>query len=142
MINLLLMKTKPLLLLIAALFVIFNSCYSLKRSSGGGERINFEGERPVNAADIALPEGYSIEMIASGFTFPTGICFDEAGTPFVVEAGYSYGEVFTEPTLKKINPDGSVQIIARGNRNGRGMGFGSIKKNFIFRKEDKLKVEK
>jgi hypothetical protein len=112
------MKTKlfPFILVLPAL--LFISCYSLKRSSGGGQRVDFTGERVINAADIALPEGYTIEMVASGLTFPTGICFDDSGAPFVVESGYAYGETFTQPTLKKIQPDGSIQIVATGTKNG------------------------
>lgn len=58
----------------------------------------------------------------SGLTFPTGITFDGEGAPVVVESGYSYGEVFTEPRLVRIEPDGTTRVLARGDRDGPWTG--------------------
>jgi len=56
--------------------------------------------------------------VASGLTCPTGVAFDEEGRPYVTEAGYSYGEVWTTPRLLRIEPDGGVTTVAVGSRNG------------------------
>lgn len=39
-----------------------------------------------NPYDIALPDGYRIEVVTERLDFPSGITFDENGTPYVIEA--------------------------------------------------------
>lgn len=63
-------------------------CFSMRPSSGGRQN-DFDPPRTMDASDIARPPGYSIEPVARGFTFPTGVAFDDAGRPHVIEAGYS-----------------------------------------------------
>lgn len=92
-------------------------CYSIRPSNGGGQT-SFNGPRTIKAADIAIQAGYRIVPIASGFTFPTGVAVDESGDVYVVEAGYSYGEVFTTPRLIKVAANGSKTTVASGARNG------------------------
>src|SRR4051812_16447527 len=74
--------------------------------------------RSINPSDIKLPPGYKIQAIAQGLTYPTAITFDESGKIYVLEAGYSYGESFTEPRLLQIDADGNQKVIAKGNNNG------------------------
>lgn len=80
----------------------------------GGAYTDFSGERRVDPADVLLEPGYRIELVATGLTFPTGIAFDEAGRPHVLEAGYSYGEVFTTPRLLRLDPGGRAVAVASG----------------------------
>ncbi len=75
-------------------------------------------ERRIDASDVRLPEGYRIEMVADGLTFPTGVAFDDRGVAHVVESGYAYGEVWTTPRLLRIESDGSIAVIATGTKNG------------------------
>lgn len=70
-----------------------------------------------------MPEGYQIEVVATGLTFPTAITFDERGTPYVLEAGYSYGEEWTEPRLLRIEATGAPTTIASGDLNGPWNGI-------------------
>jgi glucose/arabinose dehydrogenase len=105
----------PLCGLIAA------GCFALAPSRGGGET-RFAGPRRFEPADVAVPAGYRIELVASGLTFPTGVAFDDAGRPHVVEAGYAYGEVWTVPRLLRVEPDGRLTPIAAGARNGPWTG--------------------
>src|SRR3546814_11077964 len=80
----------------------------------GGAYTEFSGERRFNTADVLLEPGYEIELVTSGLTFPTGIAFDASGRPYVLEAGYSYGEVFTTPRLLRLEPGGATTVVARG----------------------------
>lgn len=96
-------------------------CFALRGSSGGGET-TFEPPRRIDAADIVLPEGYRIEAVTSGLTFPTGVAFDDDGGVYVVEAGYSYGEDFTTARLLRIVPDGRQEEVASGGDNGPWTG--------------------
>jgi hypothetical protein len=70
--------------------------------------------RPVRTADIRVPEGYTIEALATGLTFPTGVTTDDAGRVYVTEAGYSYGEVWGQARLLRVDEDGATTIIATG----------------------------
>ena len=93
---------------------LLGGCYAMRSSAGGGET-SPPDVRVVTAGDIALPDGYHIEALASGLTFPTGVAFDAEGVAHVVEAGYSYGEVWTTPRLVRIEADGQVTELARGD---------------------------
>ncbi len=104
-------------------------CFRLQPSDGGGQT-DFSPPRQVAAADVAVPPGYRVEVVATGFTFPTGVAVDEAGVPHVVEAGYSYGEVWTTPRLLRVNPDGSTTEIARGGKNGPWNGVAYSRGDF------------
>ena len=73
-------------------------CYRILPGAGGG-RVKANPDRPINAADISLEDGYSIVPVAAGLVFPTGVTWDDQGRMYVVESGYSYGEVFTSPRL-------------------------------------------
>lgn len=96
-------------------------CYVMRSSSGGGQT-SFEPPRAVNPGDIALPEGYRIEPVVTGLTFPTGVAFDDAGNVYVVEAGYAYGEVWTTPRLLRIGAGGKKETVAEGGKNGPWTG--------------------
>lgn len=87
-------------------------CACHAEEGGGGQ--TQELRISPNPADIALPGGYRIELVAAGLTFPTGVAVDESGRIFVVESGYSYGEVFTRPRLLEVAGDGSVTELATG----------------------------
>jgi glucose/arabinose dehydrogenase len=96
-------------------------CYALRPPDGGGMTA-FEPPRRFQPADIALPEGYRIELVAHGLTFPTAVTLEDRGGVYVTEAGYSYGEVFLTPRLLKIEPDGRTVEVARGDNNGPWTG--------------------
>lgn len=119
------MKTITCCLLLA---VFMASCYSTRRSKGGGQT-GASAIRETNPADVVLPEGYTAEVVASGLNFPTAVCFNEEGVPYVIEAGYSYGEVFTLPRLLKI-VNGKAQEVMKGKENGPWTGIAYHKGNF------------
>jgi glucose/arabinose dehydrogenase len=93
--------------------LLLSGCYTMLPSRGGGQT-EFDPPRAVSAADVLVPDGYRVEVVATGLTFPTGVTFDAADVPHVVEAGYSYGEVFTVPRLLRIGADGAYRVIATG----------------------------
>jgi glucose/arabinose dehydrogenase len=103
--------------------ILLSSCYGIRSSSGGGKNTR-EAKRTISTDDIALPPGYQIQAIATDLTFPTDLAFDENGTAYVIESGYSYGEVWTEPKLIKLD-NGKKEVVAKGGKNGpwNGMTF-------------------
>ena len=98
--------------------VLLQGCYRILSSNGGGQLSGTPSERVIDPADVLLPEGYRIEAVASGLTFPTALTFDEDGIPYVIEAGYSYGEVFLQPRLLRIEADGQTTEVYIGKENG------------------------
>ncbi len=78
--------------------------------------------RPVDPTAIALPAGYKAEVVATGLTFPTAVAFDAQGRLYFTESGYSYGEIFNEPRLVRVESDGSLTPVAVGAKNGPWTG--------------------
>lgn len=107
--------------LLLMVLVSLHGCYGIRPSQGGGEAKI--AERKINPSDIALAEGYSIEAVATDLTFPTGIAFDEQGVAYVVESGYSYGEIWAEPRLLKLEASGNTSVVAAGSKNGPWNGL-------------------
>jgi glucose/arabinose dehydrogenase len=85
------------------------------RSSSSGADVRDPEPRSYDERAIALPEGYRIELVARDLTFPTGVAFDGAGTPYVVESGYCYGERWTTPRLLRLGADGTAEVVAEGS---------------------------
>src|SRR3712207_4303633 len=101
--------------------LLLPACYNMRPSTGGGQT-SFSGTRPVNPNDVAVPAGYRVAVVATGFVYPTGVAFASDGTPYVTESGYSYGEDFTSPRLIRVNADGSKRTILNGGRKGPWTG--------------------
>ena len=112
------------------LLCLLQSCFQLRRSHGGGQLSYKPEHRPVNPADVLLPEGYSIEVIAEGLTFPTAVVEDDEEQLYVIEAGYAYGEVFLPPKLLRVEIDGSTSVVAEGSKNGPWTGITYHEGNF------------
>src|SRR5687768_15745789 len=106
-------RMSKMLLPIVAAAVLLSGCYGMRPSAGGGQA-DFKPPRTANAADVAVPAGYRVELVTTGLTFPTGVAFDDTGRAYVTEAGYSYGEVFTTPRLLRIDGDGRHTVVASG----------------------------
>jgi glucose/arabinose dehydrogenase len=120
------------LLLVAAVASVssLSACYSVAPSRGGGQ-VPSGPQAPKNPGDVALPAGYAVTLVATGLTFPTGVALDDEGRPYVVEAGYSYGEKVTTARLLRIEPDGSQMVVASGKNNGPWNGVAFAKGAFF-----------
>ena len=100
---------------------LLSGCYRMRPSKGAGQTA-FAPPRHIDTEDIALLDGYRIEPVATNLTYPTGVTFDDQGRAYVVESGYSYGEVWTTPRLLRIETNGKISEIARGAKNGPWTG--------------------
>jgi glucose/arabinose dehydrogenase len=94
------------------------SCNMMRKASRIQTKDMFTPERTLNAADIQVPDGYEVELVSSGLTFPSAAAFDDEGNLHVVEAGYSYGPEFETSRLLCVNDDGSLTEIFEGERKG------------------------
>jgi glucose/arabinose dehydrogenase len=97
------------------------SCYRMRASRGGGQ-VKSTPVQVINPSDIAVPPGYKIEPVATNLTFPSGITFDNNGQAYIIETGYSYGEIWGEPRLLRLEKDGNTTAIATGGKNGPWTG--------------------
>jgi sugar lactone lactonase YvrE len=109
--------------------VILSGCYKV-RGHYGGKKTYDAIERKISTHDIAIPEGYKVEAVGQGLTFPTGITFDENGDVYIVESGYSYGELWLAPRLLKLEDNGSITEIVKGSKNGPWTGVDYKNGNF------------
>jgi hypothetical protein len=122
-------RRSGLFVLLGWMVFFCSGCYKIKGSNGGGQKSAL-AERRIDARGILLPPGYKAEAITSNLTFPTDAVFDDKGNLYIIEAGYSYGEAFTEPRLLKLGPNGSTTIIATGDKNGPWTGIDFHEGNF------------
>lgn len=99
---------KGIALGIVSLALLGLGCYKQRPSEGGGQLSDAPDSRQARAQDVMVPAGYSVEVVATGLTFPTGVAIGEGGELYVTESGYSYGEVLTEARVVRINDDGQV----------------------------------
>lgn len=116
---------------ILLMFLVFiQSCANLDNPRGGGQ-INYNpGERQVDPADVMVPDGYQVEVVARGLTFPTAVAENDEGELFAIESGYAYGEIFLPPRLYRIEKDGSTTLIVEGAKNGPWTGMTYQNGNF------------
>lgn len=115
------MKKMQFLIFLLVTTLLLTGCYTMRKSKGGGQ-IKTIPARLTDTADVMLMPGYRIEVVAGDFTFPAGVVFDESENMYVIETGYSYGEIWTEPKLIRLNKDGSKTTIAAGGKNGPWTG--------------------
>lgn len=82
--------------------------------------------RPLlNPDEIWVPEGYQVEVVAAGLSFPTGMGFDDDGSIYILEGGSTWP---TRPTLPprilKMDPDGNIEVFAEETLGGpRGVTY-------------------
>lgn len=125
-------------ILLLLIILLFEGCYTLRSSEGGGQ-VDEISARSINTSDIALPPGYSIEVAADSLTFPTGITFDDNGTPYITESGYSYGEEWTKPKLLRLDQPGQTTQVLTGDKNGPWNGVSYYENHFYIAEGGHLK---
>lgn len=103
------------------LLLFFSSCKDAEETRGDEdddvleEVVNQASQRAINVNDIVVPEGYKIEAVKSGLTYPVDVTFDEKGNTYVAEAGgHTYGTKparAPEARILKILPNNSVEVL-------------------------------
>ncbi|MEX2336803.1 MAG: hypothetical protein WD555_05995 [Fulvivirga sp.] len=74
-----------------------------------------ESKRKIEPTDIAVPDGYTIEAVAKGLSYPVDVTFDDQGNTYIAEAGgHTYG---TKPPrapkarILQLLPDGTTSVL-------------------------------
>jgi glucose/arabinose dehydrogenase len=75
------------------------------------------GKKP-NTEIFNLFPGYKIEPILWDLTLPSTVTFDDNGSMYVSEAGYSYGGFHPLPRILKVDSSGNVSVVADRQLNG------------------------
>lgn len=77
--------------------------------------------RPVNPADITVPKGYRVEVLASGLNAPSALEITPDGQIYIGESGYggAYAatagyEGTTEGRVLRLERDGTLTVVAGG----------------------------
>ncbi|WP_219855933.1 hypothetical protein [Pontibacter mangrovi] len=70
--------------------------------------------RPMlDAADVVVPEGYQVEPVMAGLSFPTDLAFADDGTIFVSEGGSSWPTRPYMPARVLVrHPSGETEAIS------------------------------
>ena len=66
----------------------------------------------ADAAAAELPDGYRAEVVVRDLTYPTSLVFDDAGSMYVAEGGYSYGDPVAMARILRVTPTGEITQIA------------------------------
>ena len=68
----------------------------------------------IDPADISVPEGYSIEPVVVGLSFPTDLCIDQDGTIYIGEGGSTWPtRPAPPPRILKLDPAGNLEEFVR-----------------------------
>ena len=81
--------------------------------------------RRVDPADVSVPEGYSVHVVAVGLSFPCGMAVAPDGTVFIAEGGTTWPtRPWMPPRILRLDTSGEVRILAHLEEGGpRGLGF-------------------
>ena len=80
--------------------------------------------RPVIDADqVFAPDGYKVEVVAAGLSFPTGMAFADDGTLFINEGGSTWPtRPAMIPRILRLDPEGNLAVFAEEELGGpRGL---------------------
>ena len=58
----------------------------------------------------------NLELVAEGFSFPTSLAFDEAGTGYLAEAGLPFGGAPPGGRIWRLDADGNRSLLIEGLR--------------------------
>ena len=85
----------------------------------------------IDARDVQVPEGYSVEVIMAGLSFPCGLTIAEDGTIFIAEGGTTWPTRPWLPSrLLRLATNGEVDVLATEEEGGlRGL---SAKGGFVY----------
>jgi glucose/arabinose dehydrogenase len=75
------------------------------------------GKPPSNDI-LKLAPGYKIEPVLWNLTLPSTVTFDDNGSMYVAESGYSYGEFKPIPRILKLDDKGRLSVLVDRGLNG------------------------
>jgi glucose/arabinose dehydrogenase len=67
-----------------------------------------------DAAAAEVPPGYRVEVVLADLTYPTSVAFDDAGSMYVAEAGFNYGDEVAVARVFRVPANGEKATVAEG----------------------------
>jgi glucose/arabinose dehydrogenase len=104
-------------------FIFFTviSCKDAEKTRGDEDNaipeevVNQPSQRVIEVADIVVPDGFTIEAVNIGLSYPVDVTFDEEGNYYIAEAGgHTYGTKpprAPEARILKVFPNGQVEVL-------------------------------
>jgi glucose/arabinose dehydrogenase len=74
--------------------------------------------KPPTVDIFNIPPGYKIEPVLWNLTLPSTVTFDDNGSMYITEAGYSYGGFKPIPRILKSDQKGHLSVLADRGLNG------------------------
>ncbi len=74
--------------------------------------------KPPSPSNFKLPPGYKIEPVLWNLTLPSSVTFDDNGSMYISEAGYSYGGFKPIPRILKVDSGGTMTVLSDRLFNG------------------------
>lgn len=65
-----------------------------------------------DARAAQVPAGYRVEVVLADLAYPTSIEFDDAGTMYIAEGGYIYGDEIATARILRMSSKGESQVVA------------------------------
>ena len=100
-------------ILLAGLFL--NTTLAQQTNNSSDEVTFPKSERTLGPDNIVVPEGYKVEVVQSGLSYPVDVTFDDEGNTYVAEAGgHTYGTMPPEAPnarILKISADNTVTVL-------------------------------
>ncbi len=107
---------QPILALLAltvtASQVLADEAKSNRENKHGDSKLSKADVPAADASATEVPQGYKVEVFMKGLSYPTSIEFDDSGTTYVAEAGYSYGDPSAKPRILRVSKAGEITTAA------------------------------
>ena len=110
-----LFRLAPLVALVVAAPTVFGAAEDrASNGQGQGKGQDLPKVPAPDASAARVPEGYRVEVVLTGLTYPSSVEFDGDGNLYVAEAGWSFGDDDEppQPRLLRVSPGGKIQVAA------------------------------
>jgi glucose/arabinose dehydrogenase len=74
--------------------------------------------KPPSTNIFNIVPGYKIQPILWNLTLPSTVTFDDNGSMYIAESGYTYGGFMPAPRILQVSPSGQVSVLVDRGLNG------------------------
>ena len=123
-------------LLILSSTIVILLYYSLDNFGGGGyaPSVHAQGHaappeplipqgiinsgNPPSSSIFNIVPGYEIQPVLWNLTLPSTVTFDDNGSMYIAESGYTYGGFMPAPRILQMSPSGQISVLVDRGLNG------------------------
>jgi glucose/arabinose dehydrogenase len=74
--------------------------------------------KPPSTSIFNIIPGYKIQPILWNLTLPSSVTFDDNGTMYIAESGYTYGDFMPAPRILQVSSNGQISVLVDRGLNG------------------------